>query len=148
MRMLKTTPRNAQAIEPMNWETQLNDARRTIQKLEKQLEAARSQRTEILKLKREVAELQTENSGLREVIRSEKKIPPWDLAKVIRQRNSLAQVTARNTRLRFQLRALTRLGRGLTPGEFRAALEAELDGRPEADRKMLEGRIGKPADES
>lgn len=77
----------------------------------------------IRKLRAEVVELRAENDELR---RCFSKDPDrhmwWSLSKVHRQADANAAMCARLTRLRFQLREITRLGRALSTEEFRDAL--------------------------
>lgn len=91
-------------------------------------------RTENLELKAENRALMAEMEGNRD------HSLPWSIMKVIRQRHALDYLTARNTRLRFQIRCINLLGRGLTADEFRAA-------RDQIEREDVQERIGKFEDE-
>ena len=81
------------------------------------------------------AELRAENAALQAQL--DGRIPEataWLMSKVARQRAALDRLHNRVLNQRFQLRTLNALGRGLTPDEFREALDAVVN-------KDVTGRI-------
>jgi hypothetical protein len=77
--------------------------------------------------RQEIGDLICENNGLRETLKTEGKMLPWDLSKVARQRKALHRLHGRVRAQRFQLRHINMLGRGLSAAEYRAARAAERD---------------------
>jgi uncharacterized coiled-coil protein SlyX len=93
---------------------------------------------EIMGLRRQLADLQSENDGLRHQLSEPGNRLPWDLAKVARQRAALDRLHSAVVRQRFVLRTLEQLGRGLTREEFLAA-------RAQVASEQARERIGEPA---
>lgn len=91
----------------------------------------------VTSLRVQIGDLKAENAELRSALAKDRDHPMWwSLSKVARQRDALSYLCARNTRLRFQLRTLEELGRGLTKDEFLAA-------RAKVTNEDVGERIGK-----
>jgi hypothetical protein len=82
---------------------------------------------EIQRLRRELTEAQAENGALRDQLEGKKDSIWWVQRKVWQQRKALDALHTRVVSQRFQLRTLNQMGRGLTPGEYRAARDAEAN---------------------
>lgn len=92
----------------------------------------------IRELQRELTELRDENYGLRTQLEGDlPRATAWLQRKAWSQRVALARLVQRNTRLRWQLRQVEALGRGLSREEY-------LTARMEESNHQVAVLIGDP----